>query len=214
VALQIGNYNDLDIDAIRQKTFLAVGFPIGMILNNDGSDMFTGKEPVYWVRFGGRLKALDRPGTHVWLQCMAPKKGAEVEKFLLDNGIVETMEDCASEMLDLLKNKLIVPFDEGSFDSLFDLYVYSQGTGLGNDLEDPSHYSIGELDGKLSASVDFIGFIFWTLCDGSRTLREIIHATSQTLNIDESVFSNQLYSWLMCFAMARVIYFDAPREER
>jgi len=205
------NDDTLNNENLMQQTYLSIGFPLGILLNENGSDALTGKEPAYWVRRGGSFVTLYGAESQAWTLCLSPTRGTDIEEFLLKQGIVNSPEDCEGTVLYLLREELLTPFDEKSVGSILDLLVFSQGTGFGSTSKDPLHYEIGGTDGKPMACLDLRSYILWTHCDG-RTLREAIQATIECLQTDEHVLMNNLFTWLRSFIIARVVYFDTQPE--
>lgn len=89
-------------------------------------------------------------------------------------------------------------------------YPVPQGVGLGQSTTEPSQYQIGTLYGEVAATCDFSDYIWWTFCDGQRSVSDIIHATAKHLNCAEDLIQDKMIALLPVWLQTRVIGLDRP----
>jgi hypothetical protein len=190
----------------KSAQYVSVGYSTGLLRDPKENSVKGQKQPGWWIRAGQDFYELDPISTALWLRAQIP---------MSFQALVETIAhfqvDRLQAITELLDEHLLIslPFEQHSpSESLLSLRALPQGVGLGQSATNPSQYQIGTLYGDVAVTCDFTDYIFWTFCDGQRSLREIMVATARHLKCEENPIKVKMSRFLPALLRTRVVALD------
>ena len=151
--------------------YLAVGRPAGV-------DRSVGPEPLYSLTIDGRDYHLPLTGYHYWVGALAGATTADL------HAIAETADDLAdfADNLAWFQETHLLWASTGTLSDARDfaqLRVLPTGLGAGQTDPTTSHCSLLTRDGHPALTLDVVSYIFWTLCDGIRSVAAACDETAR-----------------------------------
>ncbi len=191
------------------QTYIAVGFPIGMLAAPGQEDPLNQGEPLFWVRYGDKFHGITPLAMLIWLRAMNLATGEEIYEYLASKNLLELPELLANLINDLLAEGLIISYNPGQLSGkILSLRVIAQGLGLGINPENPKEFLISHFDGRPVAGLDFASYILWMYFDGLRTLQQAIQDAAVFLQVEQTVLTDHAASLLPVLLKTHSVFVD------
>jgi len=196
-------------DQLLTQTFLAVGFPIGLLAAANDVDPLNHGDPLFWIRFGDKFHGVMPLSMLIWLRATTPASGEEIYQYLLENKFIESPDTLLFQLNELLDEGLIVSFNQTKLSTkIMSLRVIAQGLGLGINPDNSQEFLIGHFDGRPVAGLDFVSYILWMYFDGLRTLQQAIKDAGTFLQVEQGALIGHVSSLLVVLLKTRSVYLD------
>ncbi len=203
------NNSDMPYSQLLSQTYIAVGFPIGMLAAPGQEDPLNQGDPLFWIRYGDKFHGITPLAMLVWLRAMNLATGEEIYEYLLSKKVLEFPELLVNLINDLLAEGLILPYNPGQLSAkILSLRVVAQGLGLGVNSETPKEFLISHFDGRPVAGLDFASYILWMYFDGLRTLQQAIQDAAVFLQIEQTSLIDHAASLLPVLLKTHSVFLD------
>lgn len=196
---------------LLSQSYIAVGFPIGILAVPGQKDPLNQGDPLFWIRYGDKFHGITPLAMLIWLRSMNLSTGKELCEYLVSKvpELPELPKLCASLIDDLLDEGLIIPYNPEKLSAkVWSCRVIAQGLGLGVNPENPKEFLVGHFDGQPVAGLDFASYILWLYFDGLRTLKQAVQDAAVFLQAEESALSDHAASLLPVLLKTHSVFLD------
>ena len=191
------------------QTYIAVGFPIGLLAAPGQEDPLNQGDPLFWIRYGDKFHGITPLAMLVWLRAMNLATGEEIYEYMLSKKVLDLPELLVNLINDLLAEGLILPYNPGQLSAkILSLRVIAQGLGLGINSESPKEFLISHFDGRPVAGLDFASYILWMYFDGWRTIQQAIQDAAVFLQVEQSALTDHAASLLPVLLKTHSVFLD------